>query len=493
MLNQSAFIKKGDKYQIAPNNGLTDVALLGIAQEYQARISRSFIPLHTPDIVKFTADTQTTISVKYDGEGSFIYYDEPKNLCFIFRGKGRVRIGLPCLDELAKKLKAAKVQRALIAGELYVKRDWTKSSRRTQIADVIRASFSVDPADHANLGLALYDVLMWKGKDCREDDFEQNLQLLKDTFGDNTNELTHVVEHVIVPEKDVATWFKNYVDRDNQEGIVIRNLKGVPRIFKIKPCLTVDGVILGYIEDQVGTVYGISSLLIGIWAKDHWLELCRIGSGLDPQQRVDLLDQLQKTKIDSCPVNISDSSGKLVQFVAPTTIVEVNAEALIQEEEPGVLHLTKAFKWGNNAYEFKGMTTLPRLSFPTFGRMRPDKQPTPTDTRVEQIISETFFPEGELPIKQTTVTPAKIIEILTFVKGSNAIRKLVVCQRGFERYLLWQDYSEERATPHTSEIYIAYSKERCEEIKDYILKENMYDAKGKLKRGWSFYAPIEAI
>jgi hypothetical protein len=121
MLNSLKFTEKGAGFSYAHNQGIADIGLLHIATTYKNQVSRKYKTITPKSLPSILGDAEKVwASLKYDGEGVFLYYD--KTHCFAFNApSGRTRIGLPCLKDAQEKLEKAGVEKGIFACEIYQK------------------------------------------------------------------------------------------------------------------------------------------------------------------------------------------------------------------------------------------------------------------------------------------------------------------------------------------------------------------------------------
>ena len=132
--------------------------LLEVAENYEVEVSNRFIGIKPSDLpARFGADSRALAMTKYDGEGVFVYFEAGRSPeIFTFNApSGRVRVGLPCLRELAANLKARGTKKVLLRAELYLRE--TVDGRRGASADVTK---------RANRGASVW--LCWMSS-CRTD------------------------------------------------------------------------------------------------------------------------------------------------------------------------------------------------------------------------------------------------------------------------------------------------------------------------------------
>lgn len=470
----------GGGVAIARSNAVKDVTLLTVATDYRRDISRAYIQLTEKEILeRFPADQKLAVSRKYDGEAVFIYFDETEAQVFAFNApSGRLRVGLKPLLEIGEKLKAAGVQRALCVGELYLKRG---DGPRPTHSDILRASFRNQADEQAQIAVALYDIIMLDGRDWRhaEDGFTAVWAKLGELFGEDESAAAHRVKGSLVTGgQAVADAFQREVSA-GEEGIVVRRL-GRVEIFKIKPLLTVDAVVVGYVEDQVENTYGIASLLVGLTTGDYIREFVRVGSGFTDDDRVRLLKELSVDKVDA-PLTKTDSDGRPIQFVTPRLIVEIKGENLETERLSGQENVTPSYQFDQGAYSFLGTHPLARLTHATFSGFREDKDLASGGARLTQVVDV----ETEKSFSaEKAAGEAKVVTRRVFTKGGKggvALRKFVLIETDgvgrFPYVVLFTDASLGRKDPFQRTIKVAHTREAAETLFNELIEENV-------KKGW---------
>jgi hypothetical protein len=458
---------KGHGYQFAPAGAVADQTLLAVATAYKTGVSRKYKTLPARLIPQtFAQSKQVAVSKKYDGEGVFLYF-EAGEACLINAPSGRCRLGLPCIQEAAEALKKAGVSKALMAAELHL-----QGPVRTRHSDVAHISANGSPEERTALALALYDVIMVDGKDRRNDQqaFGENWNLLGEIFGEADNKKTcHRAEGKIIPGTEVEGFFHEVVNHQG-EGIVAR-FPDAQGIYKIKPSITVDAVVIGMVEGDFEGQYGVLSLLTGLCAPDGKTiqTLARVGSGFTDELRKRLLEELQALKTNN-PITMTDSEGRPIQFVAPKLVVEIEGEALQEESLDGKPCASQTFRWEKATMSFVSINKRPRLTHPTLARVREDKIWDDGGTRTEQILSEAQSKAlcSSAPPKENQ--PARISREVYTKEGKNglAVRKILVIERTdptFHKWtILWVDFSPGRAKPLKTEVAVADSPQRTEAL-----------------------------
>ncbi|MGA0198318.1 MAG: hypothetical protein ACO3NK_04190 [Prochlorotrichaceae cyanobacterium] len=482
-IDRSKLVTKLNDYQIATSQAVLDVVLMGIASDYESSVSRKMISLNANQLDRRFPTTEPILeTTKFDGEGIFIYFERGSQIFAFNAPSGRVRVGLPALKALEEHLLRTNLQKGLFRAELYLPLEI--SGRRAGIADVLRVSFNGTEAELNALKLVMIDLIMVDGKDLRshQSDFEKTWTLLQEYFGDSPSAPFFRPEGSILPENQIADRFATKTAA-GAEGLVLRRLRRA-EVYKVKPQLSIDAIVIGYVEGEYEGQYGMTSLLVALTypiENPHQIvlqTLLRVGSGFSDAQRSELLTLLSQWKVEA-PLPMTDNDGRPILFVKPHYIVELNCED-IMVNMPGSDrdNRTQAFLWNadSESYQFLGLQPCPRPIFATFLRFRDDKELLNGGARLEQIV-----PSPQLPQDQPErVGKAEIIRREVYQKG-DMIRKLVMVQTNNPEaipYLVyWTDFSPKRKSPLDVSVSYAYTLERAHQ-----LAENLIET--KIVRGW---------
>jgi hypothetical protein len=489
MLHENQFQDKGHGVRYAHTKGIADTVLLRIAEQYKTGVSRKIKTLLARNLAQTVQGTPKVItSIKYDGEGVFIYYLEGHPLVAFNAPSGRARIGLPCLVELEAELKAKGVKKLLAPAEFYLKTNPTE--QKCKVGDVISVMANGSPEQRENLALAVYDLIMLDGKDLRNEQktFGKNWDTLATLVGTDTNKKFHRAEGEAMPGEAVEAYFKKLTEELGHEGCVIRYPE-TDTTFKVKPNLTVDCVVIGYVEGEFEGQYGVLSLLCGLCGPDGKTiqAFARVGSGFKDNLRASLLEVLSPIKVDS-PIRMSDSDGRPISFVQPKLVVEIEGEALVEKNLQDKPSSSQTFEWSkdSSSYGFKGINACPRLSHAVLHRLREDKTWDDGGTRMEQVLGpKTIADLLAPPQEKSAEATIALREVYTKSDKSgavNAIRKIVVIERNdalFHPYTIhWTDFGTGRKDPFKNEIAVADTKERMETLVAIYREEAN-------KRGWA--------
>jgi hypothetical protein len=479
VIDKSKFVKKAGHYQIANADGISDPVLLGTAAKYEEALSASFRGLAPKDIPgRYGGASQVHWSLKYDGEGAFLFYDEKLGAVAFAAPSGRARIGLPALEAAATALRKAGVRKALVRGELHLPS--AKGKPRHGVAGVIRASFSREKGEADRLALALFDILMLDGKDNRDDAhcFDQEWDRLGELFGDDEARLVHRAHGGWCAGDELQARLEAVL-RQGGEGIVVRTGRDFA---KIKPRLSIDAAVLGYVEGAFEGGIGTRTLLVGLnhpgkAGKMAFQSLGRVGAGLDDTTAVELLTRLQALKTGA-PLLLNDAEGREVHFVRPEIIVEIEGEDWTHTRPEGGPCRSQAFEWNQKkkAWSYAGIAGFPRLVFPAVAKIRDDKSIADGGARIAQVLED-----AQPPSKPDEKPEAEILERHVYRKGTDAVRKFLLARRGGEDALpylvIHTDFSAGRKDPLKVSTDYAYTKERAQALLEALLTANV-------KKGW---------
>ncbi len=495
MIDQSKLLAKGGNYKFAPSGAVTDRTLLEIATQFENQVSRKMAAL-TPDQLekRFAGQEPILETTKYDGEGVFISWDQNQGIFAFNAPSGRVRVGLPVLEALAAQFKKQKIQKALFRAELYLPQ--SGDVKRLGISDVIRVSFSGAPEEIASLKIAAFDAIMLDGKDLRanQENFRETWNLLERIFGTDEASPFHRVAGSVVLEKELSKVFADRVAAGH-EGIVVRRLQRLDNA-KIKPHVTIDAVVVGYVEGEFEGKYGVTSLLTALNypEKENGRMLlqtfARVGSGFSDQQREELLRTFSPLAT-AAPLAMTDSDGRTVHFVKPVHIVELHGEDLVTTSSKDKENRTQLFAVDGGDYEFLGLIPFPRLTFATFATMRADKAVGTGGARIEQVVPNVQKPQWRKEEKRA-------VEILTrevYVKG-DAVRKLVIVKTAGEPatpfVVYWTDFSAKRKDPLKVTTQCAFTENRARDLAKQLVAENVTKGFVLWKPGEGAAAPTTA-
>ena len=166
----------------------------------------SCIPIHIDDIENFPLDDYVVILNKQNTTNTIMYATsedfEIQNI------------------KLDKKLSNTK--NIILAGELY-----SLTKERERYGDTI--SGLGDKSKRKNLRLGVFDIVI---SDKLLSSFDEKYKFLKKNLGENSKDLSHVLEHKQIKHSDVNKHFKEIVIKNNSEGLIVRNDSVIYKIKK---------------------------------------------------------------------------------------------------------------------------------------------------------------------------------------------------------------------------------------------------------------------
>ncbi len=475
MIDITKLVPKPGGSRFAPSGAVTDRILLEIAGQYELAVSRKMTAIKPEEFPRRFLSSEPVLETnKYDGEGVFVYYEDGKDAFAFNAYSGRVRLGLPALVDLSKALKKKGIRKGLFRAELYL--PGVKEGKRLGISDVIRVSFGGTETELNQLRLAMLDAVMLDGKDLRpnQEKFKETWELLGNLFGSEDSPC-HRADGSIVAENEIAKCFETRI-ASGQEGIVIRRLNRQDLI-KVKPHLTVDAAVVGYVEGELEGQIGVTSILAALTypgkknGSTFFQTLARVGSGLTDSQRAEFRDKFASAKIDA-PIAMTDSDGRAVSFVKPGYILQIEGDDLLMTGGADRENRTQLFGWNSDRFQFIGLTPCPRLTFPIFAGLRSDKDIESGGARLEQIVKNPLLPS----LEKKAVTPPEILRREVYVKAE-AVRKLIVARQTAENavpYLVyWTDFSAKRKDPLKVSSAFAFTEQRAQALAEKLIGENV--------------------
>jgi hypothetical protein len=497
MINTAVLLPKAGNYQFAPSGGVSDRMLMEVATQFENQVIRK-IAAFTPEQLgkRFSGDAEVLAMTKYDGEGVFVYFEDGQWTFAFNAPSGRLRVGLPVLERLQAHLATKGVRRALFRCELYLP-TVPGQSKRSTVSDVIRVTFGSNAGEIARLKLAMLDIIMLDGRDLRQnqENFRVTWELLGELFGEDESAPFHRPAGVIVPESKLRAMFDEAIAA-GAEGLIIRRLQR-SEISKVKPHLSVDAVVIGYVEADFEGKTGVASLLTALsypGKVDGALVLqtfARVGSGFTDTQREELLALFSPLQV-AAPITMTDSDGRPVNFVKPIHIAELHGEDLVTNSSRDRENRTQLFTTSDGeSYVFRGLAPLPRMTFATFNQLRGDKNLATGGARVEQVAGAS--PAIPALASAEATVERKILRREVFTKGE-ALRKLLVIEQPngarLPYLVYWTDYSAKRKDPLKIDLAGAFTPSRAEALANRLVAENV--TKGFERFGAATAAPVQA-
>ena len=479
VLDRSKISIKRDSYGTASYTNLHDQSLIAITRDFKRSLSGKMYPLDKEGITRKIANSDYHVSRKIDGE--FNLFFKIGSEAFTLNPGGTVRVGLPWMNEAVESLKKAKVENAVLAGELYLQKE---SGERSRVHDIVSVSRNPKSSEELScVGFAVFDLVSIEGDTISPDNFDGAWSTIQKCV---TGDLFHPVESKQVSSaKDINKLFEKWVEQERAEGLVVRG--DTSGFFKIKPRHTIDAVILGFTESTGEREGMLHDVLVGLKRSDGALQaLTKVGGGFSDEQRRELLSDLKDEIVDSEYAEVN-SDHVAYQMVKPTRVIEMSLLDLVAETTRGgpVNRMVLDF---DGSYRVIRRFPLASVISPQFVRFRDDKTTDAKEVGIEQVARLVNVDNFDQNAKELAFPKSELLSRSVYQKearGSRMVRKFVVFKTNKESqseeypaYVFhYTDFSPNRKAPLAREVRVSSSLAQITAIRDEFIKDN-------IKKGW---------
>ena len=476
-LKKSKALGKG---QIVENGGISAPEILSKLRGYRKTVIAGYRALLLDEMSSNLTSGEMHVSPKIDGELWFMIIENDEVVLSNTGGK-LIAGDIPLLSEVSK-ISSRFTGRSILAGELYVA---TKEGR-PRVSDLASALGGGAKAEVEKLGFAAFDII--SGGDAQSAmplaDYKDRLALMERLL-DGGKRVKCVKTETINSPKEAIDYFEDWVEAGKAEGLVIRLSNG--RIYKVKPSLSVDAVIIGYTEKSDDSSQ-VRSIMVALMRADESFQLLgSCGSLGDAKSRKEMMQKIQESQAES-NWRYTSGDGAIYRFVKPEVTVEIKGVDVQSEDSSGDPIRKMVLSYKNN--EWIALQKLPCASIhhPVFVRYRSDKQVNALDLRIEQITDRCLISNTETKAEASKLPESEIVrrEVYTkMVKETTSVRKLVIWKTNKEEldsnypaYVVhWTDYSPDRKDPLKREVRLASAKKTATTIAEQMLEKN-------IKKGW---------
>jgi hypothetical protein len=440
------------------------------AQQYKRQTASRYLPVGAQEITSKIMEAECYgVSTKHDGHFYLLSFDGKK--ATLTNHGGNVIDDLPLLKKAITILKD-KCKDVVLAGELYLH----KEVGRTRSFDMIAALDDKSAAIY----FAAFDLLSLDGEDISMDIKALDEKLNAVLSGGKS---IHAVKTSFVESrKDIAALYNEIVEDGGQEGIVVRSHNGP--IYKIKPLITLDAVVLGFAEGEGSRAGMLKEVLVGLCvAKDEYLLLTKVGNGYGEDERIKLLMELEKKKVDTGYIEVSGSNVAFT-MVEPNQVVEFSCLDVFGENSKGTIS-KMCLSYKDGKYIAKGKQPIASVISPVYVKMRTDKKPNTDDaglSQITKIISLDTNASEKLDLMKSEILSREVY--VKESKGTKMVRKFMVWKTNKEAtgkypaYVFhYTDFSAGRAEMLKKEIKVSDSKKQIDEIFASEIMDNV-------KKGW---------
>ena len=250
-------------------------------KKYKNSVTRKYISISNDEIDTIKKG-EYWLSKKFDGQLWF-YCKSNKNSKIINSNENDIsNIVKDIKNDLDKKL--SKSKNIILAGELYF-----LSNERERYGDTI--SGLGDNEKKKKLRLGVFDIVE---SDKLLSNFEDKYKFLKKIIGQKDKDFAHVLAHEKVKHNEIKKSFKDIVEKEDAEGLIVRNDSSV---YKIKKEETADLLITGYTLGS--NANQIRSVSLGVFLNEK--KIMHVGScgNMPTNLRKDLYKKLIKLKVSS--------------------------------------------------------------------------------------------------------------------------------------------------------------------------------------------------
>jgi hypothetical protein len=386
----------------------------------------------------------------------------------------------PLLDALRSIAQGCQ-QPLIIAGELHVP---ANGDARERVGDVAAA---LADGKQQSLAFAAFDVVELDGS-APPADYHQRLEILQQLFDSNAAHPISVVATEELQEPgELRSHVQNWVESGKAEGLVVRSSVG--EIYKIKPCFSLDAVVVGF-TTRASEPDQVRSLLLGLQRTEGSIQLLGACGNLPGEaMRRELLTELLPLE---CPSSFrhSSSDGNLYRFVNPAVVLELSCTDLQTEDSSG----DPIRRWALRHEAEKGWKPIVdaiavSMIHPVVVRRRTDKQANALDVRVSQLQEVLPDLDPDSVLEPRDLPRSTLIRRQVWSKegkGGLAVRKLLLWKSnkdeiwpGWPAWVVhFTDYSPARKTPLERTIRTALGEQEAQQIADALVTEN-------IKKGWT--------
>ena len=434
---------------------------------YKSNQASKYIPIRGDEILTKVFDCEKySISTKYDGHLCFIVKDKSGIHLLNFNGEPFEREDL--IDESNTLLD----KEGILVGEIFN----YKENERTRSFDLVKNLKNNDSL----IKIVVFDIINYDGTSYEKSLWDEKKELINKLFSKGKN-IFSIEEIVVSSRKDIQTEFEDRVINKNQEGLIVRGFNGP--IFKIKPKLTFDFVVLGYSLGYSDNFNLLKELLFGIIiVKDEYLIVGKVGGGFTIEQRTSLLEGLQNLKIES---NLIEPSGSKTPFtfIKPEKVIEVESVDIINNTSDKIIKKS-VIKFNKNKYSRIDNKPSVSLISPVFKGFRDDKK-----VEIDQVglaqITRLIELKNEIT-ESSNKSNSKILKKEIYSKEMKGVKMV-------KKYFLWETNSSTEDYPKFVFYKIDYSPSRGDKLQRDIKISNNQTQIDKIfsdqietdiKKGW---------
>ena len=449
---------------------MTEENIKKILRSYKSNQASKYIPVRGDEILTKVFDCEKySISTKYDGHLCFIVKEKDKTQLLNFNGESFER------DELINEIDSLVNKEGIIVGEIY----YNKEGERTRSFDLVKNLKVKD----SSIRIVVFDVLNYDGISYEKSLWDEKKKIISKLFSNGKN-IFPIDEIEVESRKEIQTEFEDRVYNQNQEGLVVRGFNGP--IFKIKPKLSFDFVVLGFSMGYSDDFNLLKELLYGVKIeKDEYLIVGKVGSGFTIDQRTSFLEKLNILKVDS---NLIEPSGSKTPFtfIKPQLVIELESVDIINNTSDQKIKKSLIKFEGSSYSKVENKPSVSLIS-PVFKGFREDKKAESDQVGINQIMRIIDLTEEKEEILNKS--KSKVLKKEVYVKDMKGIKMV-------KKFFLWKTNSNSNDYPKFIFYKIDYSPSRGDKLqRDIKISDNQSQIEkiysdqieSDIKKGWNLY------
>jgi hypothetical protein len=457
-----------------------DPETAALVADYKKSVCKNYISLNPEQLDLRLGGNTFHVTRKYDGEFAMLCWTG--EALFAINTGGRVRLGLPCMEEAARCLAKAGIREAVIPAELHI----DEAEGRSRVFDVLTAL--ADKALHTRLRLAPFDLVRLvrhDGEVFRAYSYGEIHRRLTELFPAHSL-VTPVRCQKVDSRAEVRALHSAWVETEGAEGLVVRS--ELPFVYKVKPRYSLDVAVVGFSEGLAEMQGQIRSLLLAMMPEEGVYQIIgKTGNGFGEELKKELYSQLLADEMPSKYIE-TDANHVAFHMVRPKRVIELTVNDVLFETASGpILNSRLEIRDG----EYRSVGAVPGISvvFPIFARLREDKQADHAqDVRLSQIDEFAVNPYAvvEAACGGRELPASEILrrEVYTKELGTKRmVQKFVAWKtnkegHGYPAYVLaYTNFSSERAEPLNQEARISGSEAQILALFEEFVAKN-------IKKGW---------
>lgn len=308
------------------------------------------------------------IEYKYDGF-RLVIHKKGNNVILFTRRLENVTKQFPEVVDYIKKY--VKADSAILDSEAVGFDKKTKEYKQFQsISQRIKRKYDIEKMQNElPVEVNVFDILYYNGKSFLDEPFRKRTELIRKIVESHPYKIIHSKQIITDNEKKAEEFYRQAL-RDNQEGVMMKNLDAkynpgsrVGHMLKIKPEERDFDLVITGGEYGTGKRHGwISSFIISCRDKDKFLEIGKVGTGFKEKKEEGVSFEELTEKIKPL---ITEEKGKNVK-IKPKIVISITYQEI--QKSPTY---SSGFA----------------LRFPRFTALRPDRSPSDI-TSLKEIEKE---------------------------------------------------------------------------------------------------------